>query len=84
MNKERGNLILGKSDHVEKDSFLLTLINRAIASGDVIQNKDFDVVFVSVDASLADKWIMPGIAKMYCYQGYDVMLVINSDQEVDL
>lgn len=82
--KERGNLILGKSDSVEKDSFLLALIDQAYTNGDIIQNKDLDIVFVSVDASLADRWLSMGIATTFGYKGHDVMLIINSNQDVQL
>jgi hypothetical protein len=79
--REHGELFLGTSDNVPKGSFLVAEVDD-IEKGMELKNEDMKIIYASVDASLADRLAVIGLARKLNMEGKNVMLITNSDEGV--
>ncbi len=80
--KEFGELHLGSSETVPKGSFLLAIVDHAPDKGEGIPNNALNIIFASVDASLADRLMTLGIARKLNYEGVELILILNENEDV--
>lgn len=84
MGKERGEFFLASNEEVPLNGFVLTVSDIEIQPHDTVKVEHLKPVLVTVEASLAEKYIAIGIIRRENVKGNDVLMMINPEAEVKI
>ena len=81
---EHGQMILGKSNNIGRGGFIIAETDLDLVKGQNLHNKDLNIIYTSVDGSLADRLFGLGVIRAETEKGFTTLLIINPGDEIDL
>lgn len=79
--KEYGEMFLGGSESIPKQNFRISEIDHDPEKGENLTSEQLKTIYESDDESLAHIFAFYGVSRRSLYEGKNIILILNPEQE---